>query len=265
MHGTGKNSWKIFVISLQDATKRRERIGEQLARQNLAFRFIDAIDGRGGLSSRHKQRVDYEAMIRNLGRPMSDAECACSLSHLKVYRQIVNEGLDGAVVLEDDALWSEQATSLLSSLNPGTYDFIQLDYGVADFWRFCLRKTVADTEIRLVRLAKNAALASAYIISQRGAKYILKNGSPVALPADWPCSLRPLKPMATIPRVCKQDRSPSVESSVLKEGRDNLRREYSLVGISSTGGSIPNAVKRNAPPPIPHSLYRLLTKHIPKA
>ncbi|OOY02725.1 glycosyltransferase family 25 protein [Thioclava sp. F28-4] len=96
--------WPILVISLQDAAKRRAMVSKQLEALGLSFKFFDAIDGRSGLPAAYESQVDRAGTEAYFGRPMSDGQYACALSHLAVYRQIVEEKLPGAIILKDDAI-----------------------------------------------------------------------------------------------------------------------------------------------------------------
>lgn len=121
----------ILVISLPDSTERRETVAARLDALSLPFEFVDAVDGRNGLSEEHEAMVDRDGMNAVRPYPMSDAEFACSLSHLKVYRRIVDDGIPHALVLEDDAVPQSGLPRYLAGRHFEGSDLTSLFYGRA--------------------------------------------------------------------------------------------------------------------------------------
>lgn len=256
------NEWSIFIISLSDAKKRRARLTAKLSSHGLEWEVFEAVDGRNGLPEKYQSMVDRDGMVREFGRMMSDAECACAISHQLVYKEIVQQRLPGAVILEDDTIWTKQASILLSNIAPGEYDFLQMDYGWADFWRFYPKERIKNSNIKIGRLARNAGLANAYIVSRKAAQYIMEHGLPLKFTPDWPCSLRPLMPLATVPRLCQQADG-GVEASSLLSGRESEKRTARQKVFGTSKDNVPRRLQgRNPYPKVPRILFRLLTKTI---
>ncbi len=93
----------VFVVSLPDCAERRETISKTLSNLGVEFEFVDAVDGRQGLDSQYEDQID-RAGVRRAGLILSDADFACALSHLNIYRRIVSGNIAYALVLEDDAI-----------------------------------------------------------------------------------------------------------------------------------------------------------------
>jgi len=224
----------IFVISLEDAASRRDPLLAQLAEFRLQYRVFRAIDGRNGLSSEFEGSIDRDGALINLGRPLADVEYACALSHVGVYRLILSLGLKGAIVLEDDASLEPGFATLLGRMDLKRLDMLFFNYGHARVWRFG-GEPVEGTGYSLLRLVHNTGLASGYYISARGAEFVLDNGLPVSLPADWLCDLRALKPRVVYPRVV----SDGWRGSYLEEARANAKKMRAngnaFRGIKSNG------------------------------
>ena len=91
-----------FVISLSDCINRRRRISRSLSDIGLQFEFFDAVDGRNGLDEESERQIDRDASRRLEGRILSNAEFACALSHINVYRKIIADTIPYALILEDD-------------------------------------------------------------------------------------------------------------------------------------------------------------------
>jgi glycosyl transferase family 25 len=92
---------KIFVISLPDAVKRRERVARQLGELGLAFEFFDAMRGERVLAERYFERCDEEEWLLNTGHPMSLGEVGCFASHRSMWQKCVELG-EPLMIMEDD-------------------------------------------------------------------------------------------------------------------------------------------------------------------
>ncbi|MFC2966836.1 glycosyltransferase family 25 protein [Acidimangrovimonas pyrenivorans] len=197
--------WPVLVVSLADAQARRRALTAQLEALSIPFRFVDAVDGRNGLAARYETMIDRPGTEVQFGRPLADAEYACALSHLSLYRRIVDEDLPGAIVLEDDARVGPLFAEFLRGRGFEAADLIQLDHLHGDVWRFGTQ-TPLTGGIRIVRAARNASLTTGYSISRRGAAHILDHALPLRGPADWPCDVTALPAMLALPRVVDHPR-----------------------------------------------------------
>lgn len=205
---TSADHWQVFVVSLRDATDRRNKISKQLSELSIPFEFIDAVDGRTGLPVECEQLVDRIGTEVQFGRRMTDAEYACALSHMSIYRHIVDETLPGAIVLEDDAILAPLFEKFYQMRAYKAADLIQLDHMDADVWKFSKRVTLYNG-INLAKAARNASLTTGYSISHRGAEHILSRGLPLRGPADWPCDVTLLPAMLALPRVVDHPSDPA--------------------------------------------------------
>lgn len=211
--------WPIFVISLIDAEARRQAIAAGLAAMNLDFSFVTAIDGRKGLPAQYEKMIDRPQTLARRGYPMSDGEYACALSHQMVYRRIIDEGLPGAIILEDDVTLTDEFASFMKHRAYRRHHLIQLFHFHAKVWRHGTRQLFPDVQIR--GLSENAFMAAGYSLSARGADYMVRNSSPISERADWPCDVTRIKAVITIPRLVMHP-DPDSEQSSLSKGRANL-------------------------------------------
>ncbi|MDF1729778.1 MAG: glycosyltransferase family 25 protein, partial [Sulfitobacter sp.] len=92
----------IYILSLEGA-QRFAALAEALEARGLAYEVIWGIDGRTRLPQEHEHRVDRTGAEARMGRPMTDGEFACALSHRKIYERIAAGDAPSAIVLEDDA------------------------------------------------------------------------------------------------------------------------------------------------------------------
>ena len=92
---------KIYVISLPDATERRERAVRQLGELGLRFEFFDAMRGEQVLADGYFERCDEEEWLLNTGHPMSLGEVGCFASHRSMWQKCVDLG-EPLMIMEDD-------------------------------------------------------------------------------------------------------------------------------------------------------------------
>lgn len=251
----------IFVISLLGAAERRARIAGELRNLGLRFDFLDAIDGRSQLDEHWELLIDRYGAQNSLGRKMANTEFACALSHRLAYQRIYESGLEGAIVLEDDATIGPLFQRLARGRLLQRTNFVQFDYATAFVWKHGRVLHCLDANIQLQRLAVNSPLATGYYLSRAGAHFMLEKTVPVRLPADWPSDLRPLRPYVTIPRVV-HSWAQCEASSYLQTQRSLLRGEAHK---ESTVDSKELARKKRNPKPFGFSLWRrFFCQRIPK-
>ncbi|MCH8466617.1 MAG: glycosyltransferase family 25 protein [Roseinatronobacter sp.] len=209
--------WPVFVISLTDAGERRARISEQLSALSIPFEFVDAIDGRSGLPAEYERMIDRAGTLVQERRGMSDAEYACALSHMSVYKRILDQNLPGAIVLEDDAILGAGFAAYRGARAYEHGDLIQLDYTDARIWRFA-KAAKQFPDFALMPIVKIGILANGYSVSLRGARHLYTHGLPIRHPADWPCDVSAINCLISIPRIV--DHPPiEVAQSTLEMGR----------------------------------------------
>lgn len=109
-------SFEIKIISLLSDTKKREEISNNLCKLDLDFRIVDAVDGKN-LSA-----IDYFINAKNSNfwfnrkQFLSPSEYGCFSSHRKAIEEFVtNSKSDWLLVLEDDVMFDDRLSDLLSN------------------------------------------------------------------------------------------------------------------------------------------------------
>lgn len=98
---------RTFIINLPKDAKRRAFMQNQLARSLLDYEFIEAIDAKSlSVDELHQLVYKYDEANFLLG------EIGCALSHKKIYQKMVDEHIDYAFILEDDALFPSDAADM---------------------------------------------------------------------------------------------------------------------------------------------------------
>jgi glycosyl transferase family 25 len=179
-------SYKVLVINLARSPERLAAIRTQLDAINIPFDRIDAFDGRN-LSDDFVEQVSPAHIVRkSYHRALSKAEVACSLSHKKAWRQIIDDDLDFGVILEDDVdlldNFSEVVT-LLAELPHGDWDFIKL-YALRRGGGKNIAKRFDYRGHTFVTYHRYPLGFVGQAVSRRGAKALIQNLPYVTEPVD---------------------------------------------------------------------------------
>lgn len=210
----------MFVISLPDCTERRDAISQALHTLGLDFEFVDAIDGRHGLDPQYEDQID-RVLARRSGYILSDAEFACALSHIQVYRRIVSKNLAYAVVLEDDAQPSPALVEFLTGRYYHEADLIQL-YCARPYVRWTGTHELFHPYTSYLRTPRlQAAGCVAYTLSYTAALHFLTHAVPVMKEADWPLCIE-----ALIAKRQSRVISPSLVGHPTREETDSILNRY---------------------------------------
>ena len=172
-----------FVVNLASATERRAAMHTLLAQHQIDAIWIDAVDGRWIPEAELSQHFDARRAEVEYG-PMSRAEIGTSLSHLSIYRQMVKQQIQYAVVLEDDVDVAPDFCRVVSQL-PSALPWAEPAVVQLTYVERAYRKSaqVLD-ERRLMRPHGGVWLASGYFITLAAAQKLLFALYPVWAVAD---------------------------------------------------------------------------------
>lgn len=193
--------WAVLVISLASDSDRRASLLPTLSRLGLTAHVIEGVDGRAGLPHWAEAQVNRAAAAARVGRPLTDGELACTLSHRRAWQHVCETGAPGALIFEDDAIPTDRLAGLLAAGGHRAADLVQFDHQDARIWRAWARAAPARDlghGLRLVAVASNASLAIGYAVSARGAAHLLAAATPVSGLADWPCDTTALGAMIAL-------------------------------------------------------------------
>lgn len=175
---------QVYVINLARSQDRRARMEAQFHKLGIKdYTIWPAVEG-AQLSL--KTCAAYDGKTRRLffGCDLTASEVGCLLSHRSVYEHMVAQGLDAALVLEDDCVLSDDFVDVVSAV-------MALPVGW-EMVRFISRKKVDKQSLPVAQFFKDYMLtrirgypggAYAYLLSNAGAKKLLhkmhKNWVPV--------------------------------------------------------------------------------------
>lgn len=174
---------RTFVLNLKRSFDRRKYMQELLKDFPYPWEFFEAVDGREikNLSEVYNEKK----AIHFYGKALTRGEVGCALSHLGIYKKMIDENIDKALILEDDIILEKYFLEELSVLDRKKLNNDILLIGQSDeniitkLWREKL-----DNNFALHRLANSGYGAYAYMIDMRAAEKLCALNFPVKMPAD---------------------------------------------------------------------------------
>lgn len=159
---------KILVINLDSATTRMAFQKEQLTQLGLEYERLPAVQIK---DKSNENFVKYHASWQ---RPLGMAEVACFISHKLAWDQVIAADLP-MLILEDDALLSDNVPSLLNELDKlKDVDYVNLEArGINKKKQLAKKSTYSFTECEMYRLYQGRSGAAGYVIWPSGAKKLL--------------------------------------------------------------------------------------------
>uniref|UniRef100_A0A8C5RSW7 Cerebral endothelial cell adhesion molecule n=1 Tax=Laticauda laticaudata TaxID=8630 RepID=A0A8C5RSW7_LATLA len=168
---------EVFLINLARRADRRRRMLESLSELEIAPLVVDAVDGRSLNSSSIKKlginllQGYYDPFS---GRTLTKGEVGCFLSHHRVWKEIVERGLEKSLVLEDDirfeAYFKRRLLKLMDEL-----ERTQLDWELIYLSRKQVNeKEEAVAEIPNLVVPEYSYWTLAYVLSRRGAQKLIE-------------------------------------------------------------------------------------------
>ena len=205
----------IYILSLPGSS-RLAHLTDTLNSHKISYQVVWGVDGREKLPNEYEIFIDRDVAAARMGRPMSDGEFACALSHRNIYALISENTAPSAIVLEDDADLSEDFFKIGTSLLTAPCGLLLFDH----------KNTYVRRKDRIVfhhgivahRIALPPFLATGYMVSREVAKYLAFQNGPVIQPSDWPDAILKFDSYACSPRIVSQ-RNRSFSTSTLESGR----------------------------------------------
>ncbi len=178
--------YKIFIINLKKDTDRRKYIESHLQENNLDYEIIDAVYGKDLTPEELETITDLKLSQKKMGKTISLNEIGCSLSHQKVYKKIINDNLDGAIILEDDIVLSSNFSEIINSISKNKYllkDNCWVGFGKA--YIDIKDKIFNINEYFAIHSSPRTKGAFAYYIDKVAAQNLITYNKKIIYVADW--------------------------------------------------------------------------------
>lgn len=184
---------KITVISLDHSKDRRRSIRSQLDSLELDFVFHQAVDG-VNFPKRLEALVDWHGLRRD-GFHVQMGSLANWISQCQVLQDMVENGPDVMLLLEDDALVANELPTVLSALETmiDDFDIVFLNFG-SDKPFIAVHDIATGHQMGWLKWSHFGS--QGYVITRRGAEVFLdhyplaRTGIDRALASYWHHELR---------------------------------------------------------------------------
>lgn len=174
---------KIFVINLDRSPGRRAAVFARLGELGLHATRFPAFDG-ATLSAAEQ---GYNGRKRRLiyGKDLTIGEIGCARSHLGVYAEMERQGVECALVLEDDALIDDSLPDAIAALEQcrSEWDLVRFLAKPKDLKRARPVRNVANG-FTLCRVYGTPGGAYAYVLTRNAAARLAEAGKVLWRPID---------------------------------------------------------------------------------
>jgi glycosyl transferase family 25 len=184
---------RAYVINLARSPDRRTHIVGELKKTGLDYEIIAAVDGRD-LDLSDSAVVDSSLPFIDPSLPIVDSGLAAgtagaALSHLSVYRKIVADGLDAALVIEDDVVLPADLGSLADAVAEqlAGAEVVLLSVDSPEPCKMSVEASIQLPSSRLLALPIDICQprsAGAYIVTREACERMAQRLQPVRIQAD---------------------------------------------------------------------------------
>ncbi len=206
---------KTYLINLDSATDRLERMKTRLSALNLDFERVSAVVAKE--LQLPIPEFDEKKFKLFVGKKTNKNEIGCFLSHIKTYETFLKSDAEFALVLEDDMVFQEDFPSIVTHIinSNAKWDFVKfntakprrkLDISVHDF-------SIGNNKYAMTANLFPRTKSGAYLINRKAAKSILSNAMPMTVTFDhemikfWKHDIRQY---SLFPSPTMEDGSPSI-------------------------------------------------------
>jgi len=173
-----------YVINLARSADRRAHVTAQLKSAGIDFELVTAVDGQE-LDLDDAEKIDpaFHSVEYSAGA------AGCALSHLNVYAKILADGLDKALVLEDDIIVPTDLARLADAVAEQCTgaEIVLLNFDNPDPVKMSGEGAVRLPGDRLLALPIDIAQprsSAAYVVTREACERLVKTVLPVRVLAD---------------------------------------------------------------------------------
>ena len=174
-----------YIINLRKDVKKREHMDRLCKKYNLNYHFIDAVYGKELSDNEIDEVYNLKDSIKHCRRALTKGEIGCALSHLKIYRYMVENNIQQAIIFEDDIEIKDGFDDVVGSLEilPKDWELVLLGY-LPNFKIYKKSQKKINNDFSIVRFANVVFGLHAYLINLKGAKRLLNQLTTIAEPID---------------------------------------------------------------------------------
>ncbi len=222
----------IYIINLKKDTEKKDHMQELCNKNSLECQFIDAVYGRDLSKNYIEQINDKNKSIREYGKELTSGEIGCTLSHIAIYKQMIEQDIENAIIFEDDIDIKEGFSSVINSTDNfpqdwevmllGYYSQVSNEKETKASLRYNNKVTGNFKSVRLVQLAYGT---HGYMINRKGAEKLLKELTLIIKPIDHYTGIDTYVNMYAIhPRVVMLNEKFKEQSSITLERNESQNK-----------------------------------------
>lgn len=174
---------KVFIVNLDRSKERWEGISSQLDGLGVAYERFSAVDG-----SKLDDYTEHFGLKRFKvlsGHDLVPGEAGCSRSHVGIWEKVVAEGLDYAVVLEDDIIIKPAFVPFLEGAGYEGFDYLKIDTDESTYpYEAQKLNLINRLGYKLTECDPVPFCTGGYVISRRGATIFLRASRKMLVPID---------------------------------------------------------------------------------
>ena len=179
---------KTYIINLERSGERRKHILQEAERCNLEYELIKAVDGNKLSDSDYEKFCDMDE-VRKYPGWLNSGAIGCSLSHYNVYKKIIEDNVEMALVLEDDIILRDDLSEMLVRIkeNIRSNEIISLFYASFAPCQLSNQNVVslsADYDLHFPMDVNQPMMAAAYVITKEAARTLSDVILPIRGAAD---------------------------------------------------------------------------------
>lgn len=217
----------VFVINLPEQVTRRALMAAQLQAAAIDAEIVAATNGKTMTAEQINAVYDAAAAKAVCGRELARGEIGCALSHQSLYRRVLDQRLDWAVIMEDDALLGRDFCRVLDAVKrrldasaPQVYLFSHVERYTN--WG---RRELVPRRYWLVKPVR-AFGGHCYLVTAAAARVLLDANQPIHVPVDYWMTYQKravVTPLAVVPYCVGY--APSEMDSVIRPERAQKEAE----------------------------------------
>lgn len=222
---------KVFVISLRKSN-RIKKLTKRLKHLKINYEIFYGINGHKKKNFKNLLSAYSKKKTENyIGRKLAFPEIAASLSHINIYKLIIQRGIKSAIIMEDDSYPSEMLSKWIKMNMKIPDSSILSFYSYPSGYLNEIGKKTKIKKVRIHQAATHINNSSCYQINLNTCKKIIKitNGKVCGV-ADWPFNYKKnkIKLSSTIPYLVIMD---DFYESITASAREKFLKQNELFNL----------------------------------
>lgn len=110
------NQTKVYIINLKKDIEKKEYMLDLVKKYFSNYSIFEAVYGKELSTEYTNNLLDFTKMQKYLKRNLTAGEVGCSLSHIKIYEDMINNDTEKALILEDDISFDNNLLEIINNI-----------------------------------------------------------------------------------------------------------------------------------------------------